>query len=36
MNPVENEIVDEPEHYLFSSARDYVGSKGLLGVALLD
>lgn len=34
-NPVENEMVDEPEHYLYSSARDYAGIKGLLDVELL-
>ncbi|MEP0938138.1 MAG: transposase, partial [Cyclobacteriaceae bacterium] len=27
-NPVESEIVDEAEHYLYSSARDYAGIKG--------
>jgi len=27
-------IVDEPEHYLFSSARDYAGQKGLVKVKL--
>lgn len=31
-NPVEAEIVDEPEHYFFSSARDYAGINGLLDV----
>ena len=35
-NPVEEEIVDEPEHYWYSSARDYAGSKGLIDVALLN
>ena len=34
-NPVETEIVDEPEHYLYSSARDYAGKKGLLDIELL-
>ena len=34
-NPVMDEIVDEPEHYLFSSARDYAGNIGLLHVDLL-
>ncbi|MEQ8478817.1 transposase [Fulvivirga sp.] len=34
-NPVENEIVEEPEHYLYSSARDYTGVKGLLNIELL-
>ena len=36
LNPVESEIVDEPEQYLFSSARDYAGIKGLLPVDLLE
>lgn len=35
-NPVEAEIVDEPEHYLYSSARDYAGEKGLIDVVLLE
>lgn len=34
-NPVEEMIVSEPEDYLFSSARDYAGIKGLLDVELL-
>ncbi|MEO9853433.1 MAG: hypothetical protein ABJH72_23030 [Reichenbachiella sp.] len=34
-NPVENEITDEPEWYLYSSARDYAGKMGLLAVELL-
>lgn len=34
-NPVEAEIVDEPEHYLYSSARDYAGRRGLIEVELL-
>ena len=35
-NPVEAEVVDEPENYLYSSARDYCGVKGLLAIELLD
>jgi REP element-mobilizing transposase RayT len=35
-NPVESEIVDEPESYLYSSARDYAGIKGILEVVLMD
>lgn len=35
-NPVEAELVDEPEHYRYSSARDYAGQPGLLTVDLLD
>jgi len=33
-NPVEALIVEEPEEYLFSSARDYSGKKGLVKVEL--
>ena len=32
MNPVRQEIVQRPEDYLYSSARDYYGEKGLLDV----
>jgi len=35
-NPVEAEIVDEPEYYWYSSARDYAEQRGLLEVELLD
>ena len=35
-NPVTAEIVDEPEHYLYSSARDYIGEKGLIDIILID
>jgi REP element-mobilizing transposase RayT len=31
-NPVKQEIVGSPEHYLFSSARNYYGGKGLIDV----
>jgi len=34
-NPVEDMIVDNPEDYLFSSARDYVGRKGLIEIEFL-
>ena len=34
-NPVRAEIVDYPEHYLYSSASNYVGKKGLLDVIVL-
>jgi hypothetical protein len=34
-NPVEAEMVDEPEYYLYSSARDYAGKRGLLKVELV-
>ena len=35
-NPVEAGIVEEAEHYFLSSARDYVGDRGLLEVQLLE
>lgn len=35
-NPVEDGIVDEPEYYWYSSARDYAGRKGLIEVSLLN
>ncbi len=35
-NPVAAEIVTEPEHYLYSSARDYAGQPGLLEVILIE
>ncbi len=35
-NPVKAGIVDKPEDYLYSSARDYVGRKGLIDVELID
>lgn len=31
-NPVKAEIVDEPHHYLYSSARNYAGMPGLIDV----
>lgn len=34
-NPVVEEIVDEPEYYWYSSARNYAGNKGLLSIDLL-
>lgn len=34
-NPVEAGIVDVAEHYVYGSARDYAGEKGLLKVYLL-
>jgi REP element-mobilizing transposase RayT len=36
MNPVKAGIVVEPEHYLYSSARNYAGLNGLLEVTLLE
>lgn len=35
-NPVVTEIVEKPEEYLYSSARDYIGIKGLLDIELID
>lgn len=35
-NPVSAMIVEMPEHYLFSSARDYCGIKGLVNISLLS
>ena len=36
MNPVKANIVDKPEHYVYSSARDYCGVQGLLNIEFLD
>ena len=35
-NPVRQEIVQRPEEYLYSAARDYCGSKGMLEVIVLS
>lgn len=35
-NPVKAEIVDNPEEYKYSSARDYCGTKGLLDPVLIE
>ena len=35
-NPVTSGIVEKPEDYLYSSARNYIGLKGLINVRLLD
>ncbi len=35
-NPVEDGWVEEPEHYLYSSARDYAGTQGLVPVVLIE
>ena len=35
-NPVRDKIVDQPEHYLYSSARDYAGVKGLVRITAID
>jgi putative transposase len=34
MNPVKAGLVDEPEHYRWSSARDYAGTQGLVQVEM--
>lgn len=34
-NPVKAGIVENPEHYLYSSARDYAGLKGLIELELI-
>ncbi len=35
-NPVEAGIVDEPESYLYSSARDYDGRRGLIKINFIE
>ncbi len=35
-NPVKARIVDNPEHYLFSSARNYAGLDEELEIVLID
>jgi REP element-mobilizing transposase RayT len=36
LNPVKAGMVFRPEDYVFSSARDYAGEKGMLDIELLD
>ena len=36
MNPVKAGIVAEPEHYVYSSARNYAGLSYLIDVTLLE
>jgi len=36
MNPVVSLVVDNPEDYLHSSARDYAGAKGLIDVLFIE
>ncbi len=36
LNPVSTNIVEEAEDYIYSSARDYVGRKGLVDVEVLE
>ena len=35
-NPLRDKIVDKPENYLFSSATDYAGLKGLVRTTVID
>jgi putative transposase len=35
-NPVKAGMVEEAEHYVYSSARDYAGGKGLLPIKFMD
>ena len=35
-NPVEEGIVFKPEDYVYSSAKDYCGEKGLLELLLIE
>lgn len=34
-NPVKAEIVEFPEHYIYSSAKDYAGFQGLLKIEMI-
>jgi putative transposase len=36
MNPVESYLVEQPDHWMFSSARNYAGLDGLLNVIVLE
>lgn len=36
MNPVESYLVEHPDHWMFSSARNYAGLDGLLDVIVLE
>ncbi len=36
MNPVRAGIVEEPCHYQYSSAKDYIGEQGLLKIKLIE
>ena len=35
-NPVKAGFVDEPEHYLYSSAINYSGGKGMIDLVMID
>lgn len=36
LNPVVDEIVDKPEDYLYSSARDYAGDLCLIDIVMIN
>jgi putative transposase len=36
MNPVKEGWVEFPEHFLYSSAKDYCGQKGMIEIKFLD
>ena len=36
LNPVKARIVEFPEHYIYSSARNYIGQEGLIDIQKLD
>jgi putative transposase len=35
-NPVKEGVVEKPEDYIYSSARDYAGIRGLLEITFMD
>ena len=35
-NPVKSGFVEKPEDYVYSSARDYAGIKGLIGIEIIE
>ena len=35
-NPVEAGVVDQPEHYRYSSARNYAGLPGMIEIEFLE
>jgi len=35
-NPVRAKLVDTPERYIYSSAKDYAGEKGILPITILE
>jgi putative transposase len=34
-NPIEQQITEKPEEYIYSSAKNYAGEKGLLDIELI-